>query len=220
MANSALNFCSSSDRATEDPCGAARDTRAGRLFGADALCNLRRMALGMAGAGVDAEDLLQDTLERALASLDRFETGSNFYAWMRTIMYRLAVDRTRSRRRRKAKLEIERWAVPTSTAPVEEAPRPAPWSELDLGDVRDATAALSEPLRDTFVMFALDGLSYDEVAHRLGIPAQTVGTRVLRAKMKLRTVLMEQAGQRRQTATVLPLTPRALPAPSLQQLAA
>jgi RNA polymerase sigma-70 factor (ECF subfamily) len=166
-----------------------------RVFGTAQLEDMRRMAVRLAGAGIDPDDLLHDALERALASFDRFEPGTNLHAWMRTIMFRLVVDRSRSRRRRKARMEIERWAAPRAT-PAADQLEPAPlWAELDIEDVRAATATLSAPLQLTFQLFAIEGLSYEEVAERLGIPAQTVGTRLLRAKLKLRTVLAEQASR-------------------------
>jgi RNA polymerase sigma-70 factor (ECF subfamily) len=205
MATSALAFATktapASDRSmrrlprpsNEASVPARRPPAAAQLFGPDELADLRRMALRLAGPGNDPDDLLHDALERALASLDRFEIGTNLHAWMRTIMYRLVVDQTRSRRRRRARVEIERWAAPRATPPADEI-EPAPaWAGLDLDDVRDAADALSEPLKRTFTLFAFDGLSYDEVARQLGIPAQTVGTRLLRAKLKLRTVLASHA---------------------------
>jgi RNA polymerase sigma-70 factor (ECF subfamily) len=164
-----------------------------RLFGSDQLDDLRRMALRLGGGTIEADDLLHDALERALANFDRFELGTNLHAWMRTIMYRLVVDKSRSRRRRKARLELARSVAPRATPAADEIEPPPPWADLDLADVCAATAGLSAPLKDTFLLFAVEGLSYDQIAERLGILPRTVGTRLLRAKLKLRTVLAERA---------------------------
>jgi RNA polymerase sigma-70 factor, ECF subfamily len=240
MATSALAFATDTDTHDDDeeftsppagrsprgPRGLARRpgaTEVARLFDAQQLLELRRMAVRLAGTSLDPDDLLHDALERALASLDRFEMGTNLHAWMRTIMFRLVVDRTRSRRRRKAKMEIERWATCACTPPADEMEEPAAWADLGVDDVLRATATLSEPLASTFKLFALDGLSYQEVAQRLGIPTQTVGTRVLRAKSKLRTVLTEsssRAAARKVVPMVFAARPVSSCASSSAQLAA
>jgi RNA polymerase sigma-70 factor (ECF subfamily) len=207
-------------RATDNPTRRAPARAAQRpdpaaiaqVFGPAELEDMRRMAVRLASSGIDPDDLLHDALERALSSFDRFEPGTNLHAWMRTIMFRLVVDRSRSRRRRKARMDIERWAAPRAT-PAADQLEPAPlWADLDLDDVRAATATLSAPLQLTFRLFAIEGLSYEEVAQRLGIPAQTVGTRLLRAKLKLRTVLAEQASRPTpRLLTSLSMTARPVP---------
>ena len=66
-----------------------------------------------------------------------------------------------------------------------------PW-EGDL-DVRAAVAALRDDVRDTYRMFALDGLDYTAIAAALGIPKATVGTRIHRARRALRAALTSRA---------------------------
>jgi DNA-directed RNA polymerase specialized sigma24 family protein len=58
--------------------------QAARLFGAEELRRLQKLARRVAPRGVDADDLLHDALERALRNIDRFQAGTNLYAWMRT----------------------------------------------------------------------------------------------------------------------------------------
>lgn len=168
-----------------------------RVFGTEELRNLRIIARGLAGGPVEAEDLLQDALERALRNFDRFEVGSNLYAWLRTIMYRSAIDQTRAQRRQRTRLQqVRRMAEPAAWSDADDEAGGLT-EELGIEDLRVAVAGLTEPLRRVYQLFALDGLSYEEVAARLGIPSTTVGTRLLRARLKLREILAAQAAAKR-----------------------
>jgi RNA polymerase sigma-70 factor (ECF subfamily) len=172
---------------------------AAAVFGPEELRTLEKMARAIAGPSMDAEDLLHDALERALRSFDSFAPGSNLFAWMRTIMFRLAVDQTRGRRRRRAHLERERWAlVPAETEGAEDAlgSTGTPYADLGMEDIRWAMAQLPESLRRIYQLFAIDGLPYHTVGALENLPVATVGTRLLRARRKLRELLSERALRR------------------------
>jgi RNA polymerase sigma-70 factor (ECF subfamily) len=77
--------------------------------------------------------------------------------------------------------------VDTFVAPAEE--EPPPWQQLDRGDVERAARRLAAPLRLVYQACDLEGLGYDEAARRLGIPRATVGTRLFRARRRLRQML-------------------------------
>jgi RNA polymerase sigma-70 factor, ECF subfamily len=185
-----------------DVFGASAD--AASVFAPDELRALARLAQKLAGRTIDPDDLLHDAIERALRSWDRFERGSNLFAWMRTIMYRLAIDQTRGRRRHRRSLEIERWAL--EPAPVEPeaafADGDSLSAELGIEDIRWGLAQLSESLRAPYEMFALEGRSYADIGTTLGIPWATVGTRLLRARRKLRELLEERARRRREPVSL------------------
>jgi RNA polymerase sigma-70 factor (ECF subfamily) len=128
----------------------------------------------------EAEDLVQNTLERALSHADRFQHGTNLGAWLRRIMSNLMVDDWRRSRHHFSCLADD---VP---APAPE-PRPA-WHDVDVESVWAAVEALPPRLRRAFQMHTA-GASYAEIARQLGIPTATVGTRLVRARLHLRRTL-------------------------------
>jgi RNA polymerase sigma-70 factor (ECF subfamily) len=148
-----------------------------------------------------AEDLVQATCLRALTAARRYSPGTSVRAWVTSVMYRLFIDeyrRDRSERIRRERLLAE---PPPGEVVASEPPPPAPWETVSLADVRRALEQLPSPQRATFELCALQGLSYEEASMRLGIPTRTVGTRLLRARARLRQLL--SAG-----ATVTALAPR------------
>jgi RNA polymerase sigma-70 factor, ECF subfamily len=174
------------------------------LFGPGQLPALERLARCLAPSGVDPRDLLQEAIERALRNLHRFQPGTNFYAWMRMIMHRLVMDDVRARRRFQQ-------VLPFLHAADDQDPEPEPWAEARLADVRAATEQLPEPLRCTFRLFVFERLTYLQISVREGIPLRTVGTRLIRARGRVRALL--EAGVRAPVPAPSRLTPRAPAAP-------
>jgi RNA polymerase sigma-70 factor (ECF subfamily) len=146
-------------------------------------CRARSLEVSAAAA----EDLVQDTIERALLNCDRFTLGTNMYSWLMQIMKNLFIDRRRARPRL-AEVEELDW-YPASVPDLEP---PLPWQLVTFGEALQALDQLEEPLRGTFVLACLSGWSYRRVADRLGVPVATVGTRLLRARGHLRALLQAQ----------------------------
>jgi RNA polymerase sigma-70 factor (ECF subfamily) len=165
---------------------------------------LVRIARRMGADAADAEDLVQETLLRALDAIERFEGGQFLMAWLRRILVNVTIDRARAARRERAQLrELESLGC-EQTAEV-----PA-WAVLSEADVRAATAGLSERVRATFVLFALEGWPYEEISRRLGIPGGTVATRLQRARRQLRAALQRRLAEAG-PANVVPFAPRLPP---------
>jgi RNA polymerase sigma-70 factor, ECF subfamily len=161
---------------------------------------------------VDADDLVQSTIERALAHLDDFEPQSNLIAWLRRIMFTRTIDDWRCHKRRYVSLEAP------EELPCEEEEHPPFWAGLTREDVAAAVRALSPRFRTVFELHHEWGLSYDEVERELKIPFGTVGTRLRRARLHLRreltAVLLEREGWaeapgRRVTVALVPAVRRA-----------
>lgn len=152
---------------------------------AEQLPILRIVARGLSRDPSEIEDLVQDAYERALRSIDKVDVSANPRGWMVTILHNLHIDRCRRRARMKPHVPYD--DVPIA-APEAAEPPPA-WSAMTAEDVRRAAAALPEELRATYTMFALEGRSYQEVAEALGIPKATVGTRISRARARLKALL-------------------------------
>jgi RNA polymerase sigma-70 factor (ECF subfamily) len=154
----------------------------------DLLPALRGRAQRLERQAYFAEDLVQDTVEKALRSCHLFERGTNLRGWLYTIMHNLFVDRCRMRNRP---------PIPADGLPdrepclLDREPTP-PWQLCTLEDVREMSATLQRCLREAVELVFFEGLSYQQAADRLGIPAVTVGTRLVRARGRLREMLSER----------------------------
>ena len=133
----------------------------------------------------DARDLVQDTFERAFRAWSRLPADANVRAWLLTILHRLYIDRCRRSRR----------AAAATAELVELHPTVAPpgWTGVNADRLAQAVASLDDEFRRAFELHALHGCSYKEIAVELGIPVATVGTRLLRARRKLRELLGDSA---------------------------
>lgn len=135
-----------------------------------------------------AEDLVQETLERALLHRARYRRETNLSAWLATIMRNLFVDHYRKRVNHTRLCES--LSEPVLDASV------GPLDLLLPVDVIEAVALLEPAHRALFDSFYSDHLTYREIASRFGIGTNTAGTRLLRIRLKLRRTL-EQIYQQR-----------------------
>jgi RNA polymerase sigma-70 factor (ECF subfamily) len=132
----------------------------------------------------EPSDLVQDVLLRTVASFERLPPGVNHRAWMTQVMKNLFTDQLR---RRKTRAAFDPASLPAEVA--DDAPW---WHALDAEAVRGAVAELPDELRETFERFAFRGESYQDIAAAQRIPKATVGTRILRARRRLKVLLTEQ----------------------------
>jgi RNA polymerase sigma-70 factor (ECF subfamily) len=133
----------------------------------------------------DPDDLVQDVLEKTVRSPDSIPPGANERAWLSRVMHNLFIDRLR---RKQARRED---AISTDV-PASPKDEHAWWESLTVGDIRAKLAHLPDEQRTTFELFAFEGKSYDEIAAQLGIAKATVGTRILRARTRLRELLTKE----------------------------
>jgi len=138
----------------------------------------------------DAWDLVQDTFEHALRGYDSFQPGSNMRVWLMTIMQHLFIDRCRRKAREPWMEPIDEEVVATVDSEVTSKPD---WATISDEQVADALQELESPFREVYQLRLLDKCSYDEIAERLLIPRSTVGTRLMRARKKLRQTLLRRA---------------------------
>jgi RNA polymerase sigma-70 factor, ECF subfamily len=152
------------------------------------LAVMLRVAGSLCRNSHDAEDLVQDTLIRAFKAIGTFD-GAYPRAWLLTIMRNANIN---SHRRQRPGLlhdaadlagEADRRNPPAPSAEdVAATYTPAPW-------IADALARLSPRLRQVVQFVDVDGLTYDEAAAALGIPAGTVMSRLHRARHRMRAHL-------------------------------
>jgi RNA polymerase sigma-70 factor (ECF subfamily) len=159
-------------------------TEAERLV--DLIPRLRRYARALVGDRATADDLVQDTLERAWTKLHLYRRGTDLRAWLFTVMHNVHVNRVRATRPTEM-LEDE---MP------ELAQRPAQGDALLVRDLDRAIARLPDEQRAVLLLVTLEEMSYEEVAHALGIPIGTVMSRLSRAREKLRLMMLGQAAAR------------------------
>ena len=145
----------------------------------DHIPDLRRLAYALEGRRAAADDLVQETLMRALQRLDSYAPTGAFAGWLATIMRNLFIDRTRRRRIRPEE--------PLALLPPAREPRGAddPSLRLTLRDLRSAIAALPLAQREVLILVAVRGHSYEDVAARLDVPLGTVRSRLFRARETL-----------------------------------
>jgi RNA polymerase sigma-70 factor (ECF subfamily) len=134
----------------------------------------------------DARDLVHDAYERALRNWDRYGEQGNARAWLVAIMHNLFIDQCRKQRRRPPSQQLDSIEL----AQPEPAP-PAKWTRLDEAQVARALATLGSEFRKVYELHA-QGRSYDQIAAELNIAKATVGTRLLRARQKLRDHLQRE----------------------------
>jgi RNA polymerase sigma factor (sigma-70 family) len=149
---------------------------------------LRRYARVLTGDAWAADDLVQDTLERACRKWLLWRSGSNLRAWLFTLMHNLFANQARSLSRRAgsgAKFD------PDDVAGELRAPDSA--SDLTL-DLQRCLLRLPAEQRAVLLLVSMEDLSYEEVASVLAIPVGTVMSRLSRARSRLRELLDAPAG--------------------------
>ena len=169
------------------------------IFATDLIAHLpalRRYATGLAGRAAEADDLVQDCIERALRRQDGLQQRERMGAWLRSILHNVFVDDLRRRRARGTMVDVRDLEddLALSTAPADRA---------GMQDFYAATMRLSLEHRQILLLVGVEGLSYREVATELGVPIGTVMSRLARARDKLREALdAPSAG-----AEIVPLRP-------------
>lgn len=144
------------------------------------LPRLRRYARAMVGNRAAADDLVQDTLERAWSRLAQWQVGSDLRAWLFGIMHNLRVDQLRRPGLNTQPMGEEEFEVPI---------RATQSDHLELSDLEVALARLPEEQRAVLLLVALEEMSYEEVARTLEIPLGTVMSRLSRGRERLRLIL-------------------------------
>ena len=144
---------------------------------------LRRYARALTGDRPRADDLVQDTLERALAKWSLWQAGTDLRAWSFTIMHNTFISGVR--RSARDALPVD----PAILAELGAAEGSSAETLARLNTLERALHQLPEEQRAVLLLVALEGMSYDEVAHTLGVPAGTVMSRLSRGRARLAALL-------------------------------
>src|SRR3954447_7127040 len=146
----------------------------------DLIPRLRRYARALVGDRASADDLVQDTLERAWAKLHLYRRGTDLRAWLFTVMHNVHVNKVRATRATDS-IDDE---MP------ELAQRAVQGDALIVRDLDRSISLLPVEQRSVLLLVTLEDMSYEEVARTLSIPIGTVMSRLSRAREKLRAMML------------------------------
>ena len=125
----------------------------------------------------------------ALRAWGRYMDQGNLRSWLAAILHNIFIDRCRKHKRTPRSERIEQLEL----AAVEPTPPPQ-WAQVSSDSVNEALATLGPEFRRVYDLHAA-GRSYEEIATELGIPRATVGTRLVRARRRLKETLLRELGK-------------------------
>ena len=143
---------------------------------------LRRYARALTRSADRADDLVQETLLRAVAKAHLWQQGTDIRAWLFTIMHNQYVNMVRRAIREEATIDIEQMSsslVATTD----------PTASRQLRELERALGRLPGDQREVILLVGLEGLSYEAAAQILGVPVGTVRSRLSRGRDALRRLM-------------------------------
>ena len=146
---------------------------------------LRRYARALTRATDRADDLVQETLVRALTKGHLWRPGTDFRAWLFTIMHHQYVNTVRRQARETTRVDLEHVSS-TLEATTD------PTSSWQLRELDRALARLPDGQREVILLIGLEGLAYETAARILGVPIGTVRSRLWRGRETLRQLMGRQ----------------------------
>ncbi|MGH6943832.1 MAG: sigma-70 family RNA polymerase sigma factor [Geminicoccaceae bacterium] len=149
---------------------------------AEQIPRLRRYARALLGDPMRADDLVQETLLRALSRSHLWQPGTDIRAWMFTILHNLHVNNQRQRHARADYQELSDDQPEMATPPTQE------WN-LEIRDLARALQLLPQQQRQVVLLVGIEGMNYKRVAEVLEIPIGTVMSRLHRGRESLRRLM-------------------------------
>jgi RNA polymerase sigma-70 factor (ECF subfamily) len=146
-----------------------------------AIPSLRAFAISLSGNVDRADDLVQETILRALANIESFQPGTNLSAWLFTILRNLFRSEYRTRRR-----EVE--DTDGSFAETLKS-NPDQFGRVEFQEFRQALAELPAEQREALILVGASGFSYEEAADICECAVGTIKSRVNRARSRLAKLL-------------------------------
>src|ERR1700731_3918434 len=143
---------------------------------------LRRYARALTRNAVRADDLVQETLVRALYKGHLWQPGTDLRAWLFTIMHNQNVNEIRRAIRDDATVDLENCSA-TLTATTD------PTASRQLCELDQALAQLPEEQRQVILLVGLEGVSYEDAAAILDVPIGTIRSRLSRGRESLRNLM-------------------------------
>ena len=144
---------------------------------------LRRYARALVRSQETADDLVQDTLVRALSKLHLWQPGTDLRAWLFTLMHNQYVNFVRRAVREGTQTSIDN--------AIDLGHQANQTTSLTLRDLQGALDRLPEEQRTVVLLIGLEGMRYEEVAEILNVPVGTIRSRLSRAREALREMMDE-----------------------------
>jgi RNA polymerase sigma-70 factor, ECF subfamily len=162
----------------------------------ESLPHLRLFARSLTRNFVEADDLVQETLLKALANIDRFEPGTKLRPWLFTIMRNTFYSDLRKKRREVQDVDGEH------SARLVQGPRQE--SAVDFEDFKRAFGMLHNDHREVLTLIGASGCSYEEAASICGCAVGTIKSRVNRARRRLEELMGESGAAPEERAVPSP----------------
>ncbi|WP_238364484.1 RNA polymerase sigma factor [Mesobacterium pallidum] len=143
----------------------------------DHLPSLRAFAMSLTRNSAQADDLVQDSIEKAWKNIDKFQVGTNMRAWLFTIL-----RNTFYSHRRKAKREV---ADVDGIMAESLSEKPGHDGRLAMNDFEKAFAQLPDEQREALILVGATGFAYEEAAEMCGVAVGTIKSRINRGRAKL-----------------------------------
>lgn len=149
---------------------------------------LEGFALQLTRDKEQAQELVQETVARALKYKDRFTLGTNFKAWITTMMRNIFLNQKRDYKRRKTEsipndslyLNMENTSITSNSGE----------QSIRMEEILKRVNQLENSIKQPFWMY-YQGYSYEEIAESLGIPLGTVKSRIFNARKKLKASIRD-----------------------------
>jgi RNA polymerase sigma-70 factor (ECF subfamily) len=148
----------------------------------DYVPQLRRYALALSHNPVAADDLVQESVARALTKSDLFNAGTNLRAWLFTIMHNVHISNARRQKHIGMPVDPDIAAATLATQPSQESP-------LVIKALNRAMQVIPDSQRVAVIMAGVEGMSYEEISEHLNVPVGTIKSRVSRGRDALRKAL-------------------------------
>lgn len=150
---------------------------------------LRRYAMALVGDPTQADDLVQESLARAIARSSSWHSIRNMRAYLFTILHNLRADQLKKKYREGEQVSIDDLSNQLSQPPTQLA-------RLENRELVEALGKLPEQQREVLLLVGLEGLSYKETADVLAVPIGTVMSRISRGREALRHLMAGETSKR------------------------
>ena len=146
------------------------------------------------GSAEDAQDITQEAMVQAYLKLDSFKGNAAFYTWLYRIAFNLAMSH--ARKRRPVALGNSD-ADPRHPEPIDHQPQPHQQmaTQEQIAAVQSAIDSLASEHREVVVLREIEGFDYEQIAAVLDIPIGTVRSRLFRARMQLKSLLVPRVAK-------------------------